>query len=257
MLAVLAIAAACGAASAQTEKPPPAYHLEGGLDAAYYTNDYGWGNNQWMAFILSRPADFSLRLDAGRSERFHDVGIGGGAVFTKYFPHGWNAALGVSGGHSSFILPKYRIDASVGKAFLPDGNLQVSLGYAHVKFNSPNYFDRIAPAVSWWANDHWIFGGYFNYDIGQPGDTATKFGGVGVTWFTWQERFIGAEVAGGKINYLQLSEIDYLVAYDEFAFKLYYTEYFSRTFGLNSRAEYLTNELFDMYGISVSIFKVW
>jgi YaiO family outer membrane protein len=255
VIAAVAVVTACSTVSAQT--PPLGYYVEGGLDFSYFTNDYGLGNNEWMAFILSRPADFSLRLDAGRSERFNDVGIGGGALFTKFFPHGWNAAFGASGGHSRYILPKYRLDASVGKAFLPEGNLQISLGYAHVQFNSPNYFDRISPAVSWWANDHWIFGGYFNYDIGQPGDTATKYGGVGATWFTWEERYIGAQVAGGKINYLQLSEVDYLVAYDEFAVKLYYTEYFSRTLGLNSRAEYLTNELFDMYGISVSIFKVW
>jgi YaiO family outer membrane protein len=256
LLALTVIAAVALNGAAYAQEAPITKYVEGGVDVGYYTN-YGWGNAEWAAFILSRSGDFNLRFDLGRSERFYDVGIGGGAILTKYFSNRWQASLGASGGTGKFILPKYRIDLGVGRAFLPDGNLIISVGYTHNQFKAPNYFDRISPSFSWWANDHWIFGGYFNYDIGQPGDTKTLYGGLGATWYTWQERFIGLEFAGGDINYTQVGVTDFLVNYEEYAVRLYYTEYFNETWGMNSRAEYLTNEMFDVYGVSVSLFKVW
>ena len=83
------------------------------------------------------------------------------------------------------------------------------------------------------------------------------YGGLGATWYTWQERYIGLELAGGDINYTQVGVNDFLVNYEEYAVRMYYTEYFNNTWGMNSRAEYVTNEMFDIYGVSVSIFKVW
>ena len=50
---------------------------------------------------------------------------------------------------------------------------------------------------------------------------------------------------------------DFLVGYEEFLIRGTFSEYFNPKMGLNVRAEWATNEMWDMYGISAAIFKEW
>jgi hypothetical protein len=254
LLVTVVIAVAFSPASAQ--EVPYRYYLEGGVDYAHYTNDVGSGNGQWLAFILSKPANFDLRLDLGRAERWEDEGIGVGAAFTKYLGR-VRLGAGAATGTADFIQPEYRLSAFAGYNFLAEGNLIVILGYLREQSKAENYFDRIELGVTYYANEHWILGGYFHYTIGQPGDTITKTIAASATWFTWEERYIGALVEWGDINYTQVSEVDFLVAYEQFMVRGYYTEHFNPTFGTNVRLDWATNEFWDVYGISVSLFKSW
>jgi hypothetical protein len=254
LLAVVVIAAAFSPASAQ--EVPYRYYLEAGVDFAHFTNDVGNGNGQWVAFILSKPANFDLRLDVGRAERWDDEGIGVGAAFTKYLDR-VRLGVGAATGSADFIQPEYRFSGFAGYNFLAEGNLIVVLGYLREQSKAENYFDRIELGVTYYANEHWIYGGYFHYTIGQPGDTITKTIAAGVTWFTWEKRFIGGLVEWGDVNYTQVSEEDFLVAYEQFMVRANYTEYFNPTFGATLRADWATNKFWDVYGIAFSIFKVW
>ena len=170
----------------------------------------------------------------------------------------------VSGGDAKYIYPEYRVNAAVGYNFLAKSNLQVVLGYLHEQSQfSQVYFDRVSIAAQYYSGLHWLFGGFFNYDIGHPDDPATnepttsKSIGLGATWYTWEKRYIGALAAYGDVNYVQIGEQDFLVDFKDFTVRLYYSEYFNRTFGTNIRFDYGTNEFYDVYGISVSVFKQW
>jgi YaiO family outer membrane protein len=259
--ALLAAAAACAPAMAQG--PSNVYYAEVGVDFAHFSDPYGNGNGQWLAFILSQPANYSLRFDVSRSQRWDDEGVGGGVQFQKFLGRLMLGA-GASGGSADFIYPRYRVDATVGYNFLSEGNLQLALGYLHEQSQFDEvFFDRISLAANYYLNSHWIFGGFFNYDIGHPKDpvtnknTVTKSIGLGATWFTWQKRYIGGLATYGDVNYVQIGEQDFLVDFTDFTIRLYYSEYFNPSFGTNIRFDYGTNEFFDVYGISISIFKTW
>jgi YaiO family outer membrane protein len=254
VLVAALLLAACVPAAAQQGKN--VYYLEGGVDFSHFSNDYGNGNGQWVTFILSQPANYNLRFDLSRAERWGDQGVGGGLLFTKFVGR-LTLGAGASGGSGDFIYPDYRVDATAGYAFLPKGNLQISLGYLHEQSKAENSYDRMSISANWYVNSHWIFGGYFNYDIGQPGDTVTKTVGLGATWYTWQKRYIGGMIVYGDVNYTQVSANDFLVAYEQFELRLNYSEYFNPTFGTNIRVFLGTNEYFDVYGVSASLFKSW
>ncbi|MGD8415134.1 MAG: YaiO family outer membrane beta-barrel protein, partial [Candidatus Latescibacterota bacterium] len=182
------------------QEAPTEYYVEGGLDFSHFNNDYGNGNGQWLAFILSQRANYSLRFDVSHAARWGDEGYGGGLLAQKFIGRLMLGA-GASGGGGRFIYPTYRVDASVGYGFLPEGNLQVILAYLHEQSKVENYYDRGSISANYYMNSHWIFGGFFNYDVGQPGDTVTKSIGLGATWYTWKKRYIGGLVSYGDVNY--------------------------------------------------------
>ena len=257
VLCALATAPGVARAAEGDALPPHTKYIEGGAEFTHFTNGFGNGNNQSVTFTISREWSYLLRFDLGRVQRFGDEGIGIGALFTSYHGKAWSSGVGVSTGSGKFILPRYRVDASLGYALLPAGNLQATIGYVHEQSKGENSYDRIAASLTWYTGAHWIVGGYFNYDVGQPGATITKSGGAGVTWFTWQKRYIGAVAEYGDVHYTQLGVTDFLVAYEQVSARAYYTEYFNPTFGLNLRADWGTNKFYDSYGISASVFKSW
>jgi len=248
-----------GTAAADDEgtSAPAIRYLEAGASYTHFTDDLEDGNTQFLSLLFSQDWSYQLRFDAERSARWSDAGFGVGASFTKYFGGSWSVGVGAGTGSGKYILPDYRFNASVGKAFLQKRNLLASIGYVHEQSKGPNYYDRIAPSLSWWAGDHWVFGGHFNYDIGQPGNTSTRSGGLEVTWFNWQKRFIGVVFELGDVNYTQVGPTDFLVAYKQVSTRVHFTQYFTPTMGLNFRGDWGTNDLYDLYGISVNLFTEW
>jgi hypothetical protein len=216
--AMVFIIAAFNPASAQ--EAPTVFYFEGGVDFSHFTDGYGDGNGQWLVFILSQPANYSLRFDLSRVDRWGDEGVGDGILAQKFIDR-LTLGAGASGGSGDFIYPEYRVDASVGYGFLAEGNLQIILGYLHEQSKAENSYDRMA------------------------------------VWFTWQKRYIGGQFSYGDVNYTQISDVDFLVAFENFSVRLYYSEYFNPTFGTNIKFDYGTNKYFDVYGISASLFKSW
>jgi len=259
ILILIMLTASISTAAADDEETGAAgiRYLEAGTSYTHFTNDLEDGNTQFLSLLFSRERSYQLRVAAERSSRWGDSGFGFGALFTTYFARSWSVGVGASTGSGKFILPDYRIDASIGKAFLPQRNLLASVGFVHEQSKGPNYYDRIAPSLQWWAGSHWIFGGFFNYDIGQPGDTSTKSGGLEVTWFDWQQHFVGLVVELGDVNYTQVGPTDFLVAYKQVSMRVYFTQYFNPTTGMNVRGDWGTSDLYDLYGISVSFFTEW
>jgi YaiO family outer membrane protein len=232
-------------------------YIEAGADFTHFTNDYGEGNNQFLAISFSKEWCNLIRFDFGRSERFKDVGVGVGASFTQYLVRKWSIRIGANTGSGEFILPRYRLSTSIGRSFLSDGKLQAEIGYIHDQSKGENYFDRIAASINWYTGPHWILGGFFNYDMGQPGNTRTNSGGVGVTWFTWRERYFGGTVEYGDVNYVQVGLTNYLVSFTETLVKVHYTEYLNPKAGLNFRLDLGSNDFYNITGFSASIFKEW
>lgn len=251
----VASAAADGQDSVRTT--PYKKFIRGGVEFAHYTNDYGNGDNEFVTAWFAKEYDYWLQFDLGRSARFGDEGIGVGASFTNYLPDGWSYSVGASTGSGDHIFPRYRLDAAVARAFLPQDNLTLRLGYVHEQSKGDNYYDRAAIGAEWWLGTHWILAGHFNYDMGQPGNTTTMSGGFGLTYYEWVNRYIGASVEYGDVNYTQVGLIDYLVDYEEIFVKLYYTEYFSPTFGVDIRLDWGHNEFYEVYGVSFRVFKEW
>jgi YaiO family outer membrane protein len=245
------------AADDEGAKAPPIRYLEAGASFTHFTDDLEDGNTQFLSLLFSRDWSYQLRFDAERSARWGDAGLGIGASFTTYFAGSWSVGIGAGTGSGKYILPDYRFSASVGKAFLAQRTLLTSIEYVHEQSKGPNYYDRIAPSLSWWIGNHWIFGGHFNYDVGQPGNTTTKSGGIEVTWFDWQKRFIGVVFELGDVNYTQVGPTDFLVAYKQVSTRVYFTQYFTPTMGFTFRGDWATNDLYDLYGISVHLFTQW
>ncbi len=262
LFTALSVIAAAGTAVASDdgesgETFPRMTRWEAGADFTHFTNGYGNGNYEFLGATLSREWSYTLRFDLGRAERFGDVGIGAGASLTRYLSGRWSATAGINAGSGDFVLPQYRINMAIARAFLPERNLSAEIGYVREQSKGDNYFDRIAVSTTWYTGPHWMLSGYFHYDLGQPGDTRTRFGGIGVTWYTWRRTYLGGLFQYGDISYTQVGPESFLVSYAEALFRVYYTAYFSREYGLNLRLDAGRNDFYDILGVSAGLFREW
>jgi YaiO family outer membrane protein len=264
LIAVLAIAVGWGVMPAAAQEtgegdagPPVVLGLRVGAGYTHYTKTHPDGNAQFARLTLSAEGAYSLWFDGGRVEHYGEEAWGYGLAFRYQLPHGWWLGAGAGTGTGQVIFPEYRVDATLGHAFLRDDNLHVSASYTHEQSKVENSYDRIALGARWWTGPHWIVGGHFNYDIGQPGDTITKSGGLGVTWYTWLERYIGGTIFYGDINYTQIGPTDFLVGYTEAAVRVNYAEYFNPRSGLEVIFDAATNEFYDVYGLTLAFFIEW
>ncbi len=239
------------------EVHPAVTYAEAGADFTHFTNDYGNGNDQFLAILFSREWSYLLRFDFGRSERFGDSGLGVGASFTGYLTGRWRVRAGINTGSGEFILPRYRLSAAVGRAFLGERNLTAEIEYVRDQSKGENYYDRVATSFIWYAGSHWMLSAYFNHDTGQPGSTRTMSGVAGLTWYRWRDRHIGGTIEYGDVNYIQVGPRNFLVSLTETVARIYYTEYLDPQFGLIVRLDVGANDFYDFAGVSFRLFKEW
>ena len=222
-----------------------------------YTNGYGESNAQFLRMSLSKPYDYTWRVETGRVERFGDDGFGLGVSYTKYFNDGMSFLIGLSSGTGDYIFPEYRIDAALGRSFLQKDNLIATLGYTHEQSKGENRSDGVGLDLTWYLNDHWITGVFGRQVYGYPGSTTSTTGGAGLTYLIYRKFYLAGSVEYGDISYVLTGPGSALVDYKSTMYKLYSTYYITPSLGLNLRLDYENTTFWELRGISLSVFKEW
>lgn len=241
----------------QTLENPLTRIIEVGGDYGRYSDDLGSGNSQFVRFSISKPDVYTWRFITGRAYRFQDEGYDIGASYTRYLPDGINLSLGFSAGTGEVISPEYRVDISIGMAFLKKDNLLASVGYTRTQSKAENRSDGLGLGLTYYVDDHWILGASGRYDIGQPGETVSTSGGLGITYGVYRKRYIGAAIEFGDVSYLLVGPSEALVDYNSTAYKLYFSHYQTPSVGLHLRLDYENTSYYELVGGSITLFKEW
>ncbi|KPL17958.1 MAG: hypothetical protein AMJ92_10185 [candidate division Zixibacteria bacterium SM23_81] len=241
----------------QTPEVPLTRVIEVGGDYGHYSDDLGSTNSQFLRFSIAKPDVYTWRFVTGRAYRFKDEAFDIGVSYTRYLPDGISLSLGISTGTGEVISPEYRVDASIGMAFLEKDNLLASVGYTRSQSKAENRSDGVGLGLTYYMDDHWILSASGRYDIGQPGETVSTSGGLGITYGVYRKRYIGAAVEFGDVSYLLIGPSEVLVDYNSTTYKLYFSHYQTPSVGFHLRLDYERNSFYDLVGGSITLFKEW
>lgn len=260
LLICLLAAGGLRAASAQEAagSAPLAHVAELGANYIWYDEDLGEGDYEFARYTLSRDRSFIWRVEAGRAARFGDDGFGFGTSLTVYLDGRIFLLGGYGTGTGDFeVFPEYRWDVGIGRAFLAEGTLLFSMGYTREQSKIENYYDGFWGTVEWYIDEHWIAGVTGRHEVGYPGRNTSTNGGVNLTYSVWKRWAIGAGIQGGEVSYQLISPDRALVDYNRTALMLYHTRYVRSDIGFTVRTDYEHNDLYNLFGITLSVFKEW
>jgi len=256
LLSLMLMVGATGSADAQEaseatpEASPFVQSIEAGAGLGWYDGDLGRSDGQFLRYGISRPYDFGLTLDVGRQHRFGETSFGGGVSLNKSLPGNASVTVGLSSGTGDVLAPRYRFDVS---ASYPVFETIVTAGYTRVQSKIENASDGYSLGLLRYFS-HWIIGGHVRTDIGYPGRTYSTTVGVGATWYTWKQLYIGGGLDWGQVSYILLpgrAEVDY----DAVGGHVGVSRWFNETSGLNVRLDYGETSFYRSGGITVSVFR--
>ncbi len=214
-------------------------------------------NGQFARLMISQPYVWDWRIEAGRTSRFDEVSFGFGTSITRHLPRAWNFSLGVGTGTGEILAPEYRFDASVGKGLLHETPLILTLGYTRIQSRGENRSDGVGLGLQYYFTEHWILGGHYLYDMGHPGDTISRSGGVGLTYSVWRRTDIGVGATFGKVSYMLIGQGQALVNYDSRGYNAGWSQWLSDDAGFNLRVDYGLWANIRTWGVTLSFFKEW
>jgi YaiO family outer membrane protein len=252
---VLVVALAVGGPAvlaAATEMPPLVRSVEAGGAWGHYTEGYGDANGQFVRGALWRPDRWAWRVEVGRSERFGDRSLDGGASYARWFGR-TSATLGASSGTGEFIAHRYRLDASVSR---PLAGVVTTLGYTRIQSKGDNRSDGLGLSLVRYT-PHWVLNAQGRYDLGQPGNTRSTSGGVGISYVVWRRTSFGVGYDVGDVSYQLVAAGNALVDYHSTGFNAGFSQWFDGHWGLNLRAEYGDTPFYTVRGATLSIFREW
>ncbi len=241
----------------QTPKDPLTRVVEVGGEYGHYWDDLGNANSQFLRFSMAKPNVYAWRFETGRVYRFEDEGYNVGASYTRHLPDAVSLSLGISTGTGDVVSPEYRVDVSIGRAFLKEDNLLASIGYTRTQSKVENRSDGFGLGLTHYVDDHWILGASGRYDIGQPGETISTSGGLGVTYGVYRKRYLGAAIEFGDVSYLLVGAGEALVDYSSTSCKVYFSHYQTPTGGIHLRLDYEHTSFYELVGGSLTLFKEW
>jgi YaiO family outer membrane protein len=250
--AVLLAALLAAWPAAAADVPPLTRSLEAGAAWGHHTNGYGDADGQFARFGLWREDRWAWRLEAGRSARFGDESLDGGLSYAHWFGK-TSATLGISSGTGDYIAHRYRFDAAVSR---PLAGVVTTLGYTRIQSKGENRSDGVGLGLARYL-PHWVLSAQGRCDWGQPGDTRSLSGGVGVSYVVWRRMSIGVGYDAGDVSYLVVGPGETLVDYHGSGFNVGYQQWFGAHWGLNARLDYGETPFYNVRGASVSVFREW
>lgn len=222
--------------SAAQRGTPRDYSIEAGVAIGSYPDETA--HSEFASLAVSRPFKDTWRFSASHDKRFENSGIGLGAGYSRYWSSGYNISVGLSTGTSEGIHPRYAIGLTGGKNVLP--NLLVSVSYLRWQSRIDSRSDGFMVGATWYALAHWIVGGGFRADLGQPGSQWSFSGDFGVTYAVYRNTYIGLGVTFADVAYLPALNPPgaSVVEYSASSFRVSASKFINPTMGLSAMFDY-------------------
>ena len=236
--------------------------LEFGASLGRYDFDNSSENSaydaQFIRYARSRPAVDSWLVDAGRQHRFDQSSLDLGLGYTRYLGK-TGLSAGISGGTNKVLSHEYRIGLGVSH---PLAGFITRLDYTKSQSHGENRSDSWGLGVTRWFS-HWILGGGYRFDIGQPGSTESASYNFGITYYQWRRTYLGAGVQTGDVSYQLLGpgvplSSQVLIDYSAWSAHLSLMHFISDKSGFNLRYDHSRaqdNWIID--GFTCSYFREW
>jgi YaiO family outer membrane protein len=252
----LACLASAGHALAQTPADKP-LNLE--LSAGFQNLSGGYGG--WRDLTLrgtwhdinSLPSHV-LQGEVSADRRFNQDGSFVGLSDTYTFNDDWYSRLAVGFGDGAFYLPRYRVDATLYKKWLPDRSLVSSVGLGHYKAPDGHTDSSVSLGLVYYFASPWIAEGGVRLNSSNPGAIRTQQQFAALTYGRVKQDLVTARYAWGGEGYQTISASTQLVNFASREASLSWRHWFNPHTGVIVGANRYTNPFYSRSGLNVGIF---
>jgi len=241
---------ACGSVGAGPAAAEVVHSIEIGGGWARYLDGDEDANGEFLRLSRSVAAEYDLRLDLGRQQRFGATTWGIGASVKRFLDSGADVTLGLATSTGE-LAPELSASLSVGRPLL---GLGARLGVAHSEWEEDARTDELFAGLERWFA-HWIVGGSLHWYRNEPGPETTWGGGVGVTWYTWRRTYVGVGADFGNVRYRLTGTGGELVEYESRGYYAGISRWLDDRSGINVRLDY--GDPPEVVGLTASWFREW
>lgn len=225
------------------------------LSAGYQNLTAGLGN--WRDLTLKGTYGLPSHLLQGEistMRRFNQNGVFVGLSDTYTFNEDWYGSVAVGFGDGAFYLPKYRVNATLYKKWLPQRNLVTSIGVGKYKAPDGHVDNSLALGVVYYFDAPWVAEFGLTANSSNPGAIKTQQQFLALTYGRAKENLVTVRHAWGSEGYQTIATNAQLVNFSSKESSISWRHWFAPRTGVSLSANRYTNPSYIRSGMNVGIF---
>lgn len=195
--------------------------------------------------------------EAWHQKAFRDEGNYAALTNTHTWSDKWYSHVGVGAGTGDFFFPRWRIDASVSRKWLPSRRLVTTLGVRYVEAMHTNHDKALTGSVLYYFNDRLVgeIGGHLNWS--EPGSRRSERMFAALTYGRAKVRYLTLRVGSGTEGYQTVGPSTTNVDFFSKEASLTWREWIGRQWGTNVVLETYDNPFYTRNGLIAGVFYEW
>lgn len=195
-----------------------------------------------------------LQGEISVNRRFNKEGVFVGLGDTYTINEDWYANLAVGFGDGAFYLPRYRVNATLYKKWLPQRNLVTSIGVGKYKAPDGHVDNSLALGVVYYFDAPWVAEFGLNANSSDPGAIKTQQQFLALTYGRAKENLVTVRHAWGNEGYQTIATNAQLVNFASKETSISWRHWFAPRTGVSLSANRYTNPFYIRSGMNVGIF---
>ena len=195
-----------------------------------------------------------LQGEISTMRRFNQNGVFVGLSDTYTFNEDWYGSVAVGFGDGAFYLPKYRVNATLYKKWLPQRNLVTSIGVGKYKAPDGHVDNSLALGVVYYFDAPWVAEFGLTANSSNPGAIKTQQQFLALTYGRAKENLVTVRHAWGNEGYQTIATNAQLVNFPSKESSISWRHWFAPRTGVSVSANRYTNPFYIRSGMNVGIF---
>jgi YaiO family outer membrane protein len=236
---------------------PTGAPLQRSLELSAGAQNLTGGFGDWRDVTLRGTYGLPSHVLQGELSQNHRFGVDGtfvGLSDTYTFNEDWYGSVAVGAGDGAFYLPKFRVDTTLYRKFLPGRNLVGSVGVGY--YDAPTgYTDRsVSLGAAYYFEAPWIVEGGVRMNSSNPGSVKSQQQFVALTYGRPKQNLVTGRYGWGTEGYLAVAAGAQLVNFDSREASLTWRHWLNQSTGVLVGANRYTNPSYRRSGVTVGIF---
>lgn len=195
-----------------------------------------------------------LQGELAITRRFNKDGAFVGLSDTYTFDEDWYGNLSVGFGDGAFYLPRYRVDATLYKKWLPQRNLITSIGAGQYKAPGGNSDSSLSLGLVYYFDTPFVAEAGLRLNNSKPGSIKTQQQFLALTYGRAKENLVTVRHGWGQEGYQTIGTNAQLVNFASKETSISWRHWFAPRTGLVAGANRYTNPFYNRSGLNIGIF---
>lgn len=195
-----------------------------------------------------------LQGEISLNRRFDMDGVFVGLSDTYNINDDWYANLSLGFGNGAFYLPRYRVDATIYKKWLPQKNLVTSVGVGQYKAPDGHTDNSLALGLVYYFDAPWVAELGLRANSSEPGAIKTQQQFLALTYGRVKENLVTVRHAWGNEGYQTIATNAQLVNFASKETSISWRHWLAPRTGLLLSANRYTSPFYVRSGLNVGIF---